>query len=318
MSVNKRGIALLDYNDEQDLDLLVRISEMYYIQGKAQKEISEALNLSRSGVSRLLNAARERDIVQFTVRNPSQRLLELGQAVTEEFGLVECLLSPVERTYDALQLRLAYQAAKCFLSLLESGDIVGVGFSSTVHKMVELLPNSSDYACMRFVPISGGTGVTRQPHINYTVQLAASKFSGDYVSLNVPLYIDEPTIVAKLFEEESIRQCTDLWDQLSCAVIGIGATNRAVPEGLRVPSPDLPTTAAVCGWFFDEHGKVVGDKTTAAISVKQLHDTPKVLAVAGGVHATAAILAVLRAGFVTHLVTDEEVARDLLYLNRKK
>ncbi|HBN94910.1 MAG TPA: hypothetical protein DDZ66_01300 [Firmicutes bacterium] len=308
---------MLDYNDEQDLDLLVRISEMYYIQGKAQKEISEALNLSRSGVSRLLHAARERDIVQFTVRNPSQRLLELGQAVTEEFGLVECRLSPVERTYEDLQLRLAYQAAKCLLSLLESGDIVGVGFSSTVHKMVELLPNSHDYACMKFVPISGGTGVTRGPHINYTVQLAASKFSGDYVGLNVPLYIDEPSIVAKLFEEESIRQCTDLWNQLSCAVIGIGATNRAVPEGLRIPSPGTPTTAAVCGWFFDEQGQVVADKSTAAISIKQLQDTPKVLAVAGGTHSTAAILAVLRAGFVTHLVTDEEVARDLLHLNKK-
>ncbi|HKM42400.1 MAG TPA: sugar-binding domain-containing protein [Limnochordia bacterium] len=308
---------MLNYNDEQDLDLLVRISEMYYIQGKAQKEISEALNLSRSGVSRLLHAARERDIVQFTVRNPSQRLHQLGQAVKEEFGLAECRLSPVELTYDALQLRLAYQAAECLLSLLNSGSIIGVGFSSTVHKMVELLPNSHDYACLKFVPISGGTGVTRGPHINYTVQLAASKFGADYVSLNVPLFIDEPSIVAKLFAEKSIKQCTDFWSQLSCAVIGIGATNRAVPEGLRVPSPHTPTTAAVCGWFFDEHGQVVEDKSTAAISIKQLQDTPKVVAVAGGTHSTAAILAVLRAGFVTHLVTDEEVARDILHLNQQ-
>lgn len=308
---------MLAYDDEQDLDLLVRISEMYYIQGQTQKEISETLNLSRSGVSRLLNAAKERDIIQFTVRNPSQRLLELGQAVKDEFGLAECRIAPVERSYDALQLRLAYQAAECLLSILNSGDIVGIGFSSTVHKMVELLPNSHDYACLKFVPISGGTGVTRRPHINYTVQLAASKFSADYVSLNVPLFIDEPTIVAKLFEEESIKQCTDLWGKLSCAVIGIGATNRAVPEGLRIPSPEIPTTAAVCGWFFDENGQVVEDKSTAAISIKQLKQTPKVLAVAGGTHSTSAILAVLRAGFVTHLVTDEEVARDILHLNKQ-
>ncbi len=307
---------MLHYNDEQDLDLLVRISEMYYIQGKPQKEISESLNLSRSGVSRLLNAARERNIVQFTVRNPSQRLLQLGQAVKEEFGLEECRLSPVERTYEALQLRLAYQAGECLLSFLSSGDIVGVGFSSTVHQMVELLPNSHDYACLTFVPISGGTGLTRRPHINYTVQLAASKFSADYVSLNVPLYIDEPTIVAKLFEEKSIKECTDLWGQLSCAVIGIGATNRTVPEGLRIPSPETPTTAAVCGWFFDQDGQVVEDRSTAAISIQQLHKTPRVLAVAGGTHSTRAILAVLRAGFVTDLVTDEEVARDILHLNK--
>lgn len=308
---------MLNPNDEQNLDLLVRISEMYYIQGKTQKEISESLGLSRSGVSRLLQAARDQGIVQITVHNPARRLSELAQALTERFGLQECRLCPGEENYDALQSRLAYQAAESILALLKSGDIIGLGLSSTVHRMVELLPGSSDYACLRFVPISGGTNMRRGAHINYTVEMAANKFRGDYVPLNLPLFIDEPTIVAKLLEEESIKECTSFWDRLSCAVVGIGASRVDVPDGLRVPSPSTPNTAAVCGWFFDDDGQVVASRSTTSISIQQLHDTPAVLAVAGGRHKAAAILSVLRAGFVTHLATDEVVARAILHMDQQ-
>ena len=110
-------ILLNYYNDEQDLDLLVRIGEMYYAQGKTQKEISEALGLSRSGVSRLLQAARDQGIVQITVKNPSERLQKLGEGLRQIFGLDECRVCPSEPD-EAGQLRLAYQAAELLLACL--------------------------------------------------------------------------------------------------------------------------------------------------------------------------------------------------------
>jgi len=307
---------LANYNDEQDLDLLVRISEMYYIQDRTQKEISEVLGLSRSGVSRLLQAARNQGIVQITVKNPSEQLKQLAQKLTEKFGLVGCRVCPSEKNYDAGLLRLGYQASELLLDCLKPGDVLGLGLSTAVHKMVELLPSYAEYACLKIVPISGGTGVSSAPHINYTVQLAAQKLHADYVSLNVPLFIDEPTIVARLLEEESIKQCTSLWEQLSCAVVGIGVTNNTVPDGLRLPSvpPEAVTAAAVCGRFFGEKGQIIEGKSTTSISVEQLRKTPAVMAVAGGRHKASAILSVLRAGFVTHLVTDADVARAILHL----
>lgn len=124
--------------------------------------------------------------------------------------------------------------------------------------MVELLPNTPEYPRLKIVSISGGTGITRGQHISYTVQLAAHKLHANYVNLNIPLFIEEPTIVARLLKEESIKQCTSMWTRLSCAVVGIGATNSDAPEGLRVPSldPGTQTVAAVCGWFFDKEGQL--------------------------------------------------------------
>lgn len=304
------------YNDEHDLDLLVRISEMYYIQDKTQKEISEALGLSRSGVSRLLAAAKRQGIVRISVVNPAERLEKLAEELASRFGLKECRVCPSEPSYEDLQARLAYQAGELFLANLKAGDVVGLGLSSSIHRMVELMPESSEYPCLQFVPVSGGTGWSREPQINYTVQLAASKLHGDYVNLNIPLFINEPTIVARLLEEESIKEVISLWDQLSICVVGIGAAHQDAPQPMRIPAqtPSSEATAAVCGWFFDDHGRKLEGKPTASVSIEQLRRTPTVMAIAGGRFKATAVLSVLRAGFCTHLVTDEDAARAILHM----
>lgn len=311
------------YRDDRDLDLLARIGEMYYIQKRTQKEIAEILGLSRSAVSRLLQAARDQGVVQITVQNPTARLVELAENLKERFGLRECRVCPNETDYDALKSRLGYETSKVLLSCLESGDVFGIGPSSTVHRAVELLPQTADYVCLIIVPLSGGSSRAREPQINYTVQLAATRLNADYVSLNVPLYLDEPLIAAKLMEETAVKRCTELWEELACALVGIGAINVAEPGSGDVrhildPAVARRTTAAVCGWFFNEHGETVQGKSTTSINVSQLKKTPVVVAVAGGRGKSAAVLSVLRAGFVTHLITDEMVAKTILFMTQQK
>jgi DNA-binding transcriptional regulator LsrR (DeoR family) len=50
------------------------------------------------------------------------------------------------------------------------------------------------------------------------------------------------------------------------------------------------------------------------VNVDQLKKARNVIAIAGGKSKARAILAVLRGKFVTHLVTDEDVAREILFM----
>ena len=59
---------------EHDLAALVLISEMYYIQGRTQKDIADSLGLSRPTVSRLLQTARDLGVVRISIVDPSERL----------------------------------------------------------------------------------------------------------------------------------------------------------------------------------------------------------------------------------------------------
>ncbi len=72
---------------EHDLAALVLISEMYYIQGKTQRDIADSLGLSRPAVSRLLQTARDRGVVRISIVDPSERLKALEEELVQAFGL---------------------------------------------------------------------------------------------------------------------------------------------------------------------------------------------------------------------------------------
>jgi DNA-binding transcriptional regulator LsrR (DeoR family) len=75
--------------------------------------------------------------------------------------------------------------------------------------------------------------------------------------------------------------------------------------------------AEVCSILLDHDGNPVDteiNRRTVAVRPEQLRRIPEVIAVAGGEPKAAAILAVLRGGLATSLVTDETAARALLAL----
>jgi central glycolytic genes regulator len=158
-----------------------------------------------------------------------------------------------------------------------------------------------------------------RPQINQVVHTAAQQLNAEFIYLNAPLYVGEDSIVQLLMEDTSIRQCTRLWDQLGNAMVGIGRGNIVdTKDPYFVAALDAVgrsrVAAAVCGWFVDGEGDAIKGRNTTSVSVGQLKKARNVIAVAGGKSKARAILAVLRGKFVTHLVTDEDVAREILFM----
>ncbi|MBP7868812.1 MAG: hypothetical protein KA002_01980, partial [Firmicutes bacterium] len=216
--------------------------------------------------------------------------------------------------------RLGYRGAELLLASLEPGDVIGIGASSTVYEAVKALHETRDYPGLRVVPLSGGSlGMDGNPQINQVVHMAAQRLNAESIYLNAPLYVGEDSIVQLLMEDTSIRQCTSLWDQLGNALIGIG---RGDIVGTKDPHflaaldavGRSRVAAAVCGWFIDGEGNAVKGRNTTSVNVDQLKKARNVIAVAGGKSKARAVLAVLRGKFVTHLVTDEDVAREILFM----
>lgn len=304
---------------ECDINTLVLVSEMYYIQGKTQKDISEQLGLSRPAVSRLLQAARDEGIVNITIIDPSKRLKEIEDRLVQAFGLEGCRVCPSGMP-EMLKARLGARSADMLMPLLKPGDVIGIGVSSTVYETVKALPYTRDYPSLRVVPLSGGgLGIDGAPQINQMVHTAAERLNGDPVYLNAPLYVGKPQVAKMLMQDDSITQCTRLWDCLGCAVIGLGQGNlsdtrdpyfAAALEAVE----HQQVAAAVCGWFLDIEGRGVVGGCPTSVSFGQLKKARHVMVVAGGRQKAKAILAAMRSGFVTHLVTDENAAREVLFM----
>lgn len=74
----------------REQQLLVKAARLYYEQGQSQNQVADTLGVSRSSVSRMLAAARERGIVQIRINDPAGRDLELEGELTARFGLRDC------------------------------------------------------------------------------------------------------------------------------------------------------------------------------------------------------------------------------------
>ena len=63
----------MEYVMEQSRDIqkLVQIAKMYYIEGMTQESIAKIIGISRSTVSQLITEAKNAGLVQITIKDPA-------------------------------------------------------------------------------------------------------------------------------------------------------------------------------------------------------------------------------------------------------
>ena len=78
--------------EDQGTRLLVKVAQLYHLQGLNQDLIGRQLGVSRSKVSRMLKEARERGLVDITIRYPARFSLDLERQLESELGLREAVV----------------------------------------------------------------------------------------------------------------------------------------------------------------------------------------------------------------------------------
>lgn len=77
-----------------DIQLMVQVSKMYYMEGLTQEKIAKQLGISRSAISMILSEAREYGIVQIKIKYPKNNLEEVSKEFIAKFNLKDCLVIP--------------------------------------------------------------------------------------------------------------------------------------------------------------------------------------------------------------------------------
>lgn len=85
--ITKIHICEIHMTDREHIQTLLTVAKRYWLEQATQAEIAAEIGYSRSMVSRLLDEARRRGIITFTVQHPLQRAIELEQDLTRTFGL---------------------------------------------------------------------------------------------------------------------------------------------------------------------------------------------------------------------------------------
>ena len=323
---------------ELDLSLAVRAAWLSYIGGRTQGQIAERLNISQAKVHRLIAEALSRGLVKVFVQDEPADCLALEDALSRKFGLSHCIVAPDLGAGDLGSSQTEAQqvfatigsaAARFLHRELACGKIkvVGVGKGRSLAAMVERLPGQRR-PDLKIVSVSGS--LTRNLAANpldIVLSLSARTQAAGYF-LPVPYLAKNLTEKSVLLAQDSIRSMLDLARQADLVLVGIGSLEgdahlRQVGMIADEEWTDLKGHGAVgdlMGSFIDAEGHPVAsavNQLSVGLGLPDLKGK-RVVAVAGGSHKAAAILAALKTGILTGLVTDERTAAVVVDLAQRK
>ncbi|HET6438097.1 MAG TPA: sugar-binding domain-containing protein [Anaeromyxobacter sp.] len=316
-----------------DVQLVVKVAQMYYLDGLKQEQIAKQIGISRSLISMILTEAKERGIVEITVRDPFLNDDDLSRRLSTLHPATRFTVIPTSsRDPTARRKLVAQRAADMLARSLEGGEVVGLAWGRTCLEFVQSFrPAGDDRLEFSIVPLIGGSSQTA-PYfqINEMVRVLAERSGG------TPYFIHAPALVTDREERDlhlstsSMQPIRQKWRQMDIVVTAIGALGGDHPDresymGETEMFRHLDAREAVgdiCARYFDRRGRFVVDdyyERVVGVPAEALKGAKTALCMASGMEKVEAIAGALKTGVAKQLVLDEPTARaELEFLSGEK
>lgn len=310
----------------EETRLLVKVSKMYYEEGLSQDEIILRLGLSRSKISRLLQQARDKGIVQIKVVSPNHLFSDLEYILEKRFGLLEALVVEAHAgdAQESILRELGTAAAGYLERSVGASTIIGISWGSTLHSMVEAL-HANHIPGSKVVQIIGGLGQPEaEVHATDLCHRLARALDGQLMLLPAPGIVVSQQAREVLVDDLYIQRTMAMFNSLDMAFVGIGAPapDSVLVRNSAIINPDemeLMLEKGAVGdialRFFDAQGQPIPseiDKRVIGITLEQLKQVRRVVGIAGGPQKIRAILGALHGKLINILITDSITAERLL------
>jgi len=296
-------------------------ARLYYDEGLTQHEVAKRLSVSRSTVSRLLQLARDNDIVRIEVRAPSPAA-GLSADLAAELGLQRAIVVPAQGPRAGLQALVAPALDELARTELAAGDVLAVSWGKTVWEIAQAQRFPS-LRGVRLVPAVGGMDeddVRFQP--NEIARRVAAASGGEVSFLHAPA-LPSPELRRSLLSDPQIAERLALWNRIDTALGGIGMPPAALGVGPAHVLAAREALAAAVGDVASRHFDMAGEPVELphedmllAVTRAQLRNAGTVIGVAAGPEKAASIIGAARARLVDVLVTDAVTASAALEMLR--
>lgn len=309
----------------RDIQRLVQISKMYYIEGRTQESIAKEAGISRSAVSQLLTEAKNAGLVQITIKDPSVNNDELAGEFERRFGLRKCLVVPTTMKNSRMLLRVVVgQTVRLMESLMASHTSFGMAWGSACYEFMQAFPDDTDLCDITVVPLIGGSPLISQEfQINECVRQFAEKVSGTPMFMYSPGIVDSLKDKKRFLESIYMQGILEQWKHLDCAIVGIGrlaetyGNSQFTPDNMLshiLKHPDC-VVGDLCARHFNIRGEIIKcshNDRLIGIDEQGLRGTKTVAAIAVGGVKIFPIIGALNSGILHYLATDELTAHQVL------
>ena len=298
-----------------------RIAWYYYVAGLTQQEISDRLGIARARVNKIAGQLRADGSVVVDIRLPLVTCVELEEKLKAIYGLKQVAVVPSVADDEQLRRMIGDAGGILLDALIGDGQCISVGWGRTLSASIKRL-RSRQLKDSSVVSLMGG--LTRGSDTNtFEVSTDLAKTLGaDCYYVTAPIYC--PSIESReiLLTHSGVNEVMERARKSDLAIVSCGdlshKTALTAMSSVGERLPDLKKSGAVgeiLGTFLDKHGLPVDhilNQRVIAMPPADLKMIPNRLLISGGLYKADIIEAILRAGYVNGLVTDEAVAQRLV------
>lgn len=308
-------------NEEQQL--LIDVAEMYYLEDKTQSEIARSLYLSRPKVSRLLKKARERKIVEIIIHYGDDPYQQLSRRLRQAFRVDKVVIT---KSYDDEEKTIrdcGRAAAGELAKILKDDMVLGISWGRNIKAMAKYTPKSN-HRDIKVVELFGDIQSGSDPeNVRHAGLLLAQNLGAELYGLHCPLYINDPKAREAVKNTPIVRNTLNMIQNCDVIISGIGHIGNATSLAIwdNYVDPDIQSqiikangVGFLCAHFFDQNGEFLDlpiNREVIGVDIETMKAKQNIL-VAGGRYKTRAILALLQAGGINTLITDEENVKEIL------
>ncbi|MCF8008377.1 MAG: sugar-binding transcriptional regulator [Halanaerobiales bacterium] len=313
------------------------LKEVYNYQPIGRRSLSSKLKLSIRSVRKHIDFLHDQKYIKITksgtviTKNGQDFLNELDIYIKEIkdikyledkieslVGIKKVMVVPVENDFKLINKEIGRFTARYLKEIIKDDDILTVTGGSTLAEIAENLVIKEKKRNVTVLPGRGGLGEKVEIQANTIAAKIAKKIGGKYKLLHIPDDITKESL-AMITNEPSIKKTLDQLLKTNILIHGIGtaemmSTRRGMDNKQVRKLKDKGAIGEAFGLYFNQDGKVVYSTASVGLSMENLKEIEKVIAVAGGVKKAKAIISVVSPKYHDVLITDELTAREILKL----
>ena len=300
---------------------MLLVANLYYKDKLSQQQIAQKLNISRPWVSKLLTRAEEVGIVKIEIISPYNENSELEELLRKKYSLKQiCISTSVQSSGDPLALA----AAQYFLSELKNGDTVGVGWGTSVSRLIAQTP-SAVFSDVHVVPLAGSFGNTISHFPNFSALRLSEIIGASACALHTPALCASEEEYRTLLANDGTQKALYQAEHADILLLGIGAFEDSIsPQYGVFKEEDInllkqeKAMGDVALQYFNTAGQKIDIEATKhlikADIFKASTNARTSIGIAEGLHKVQMIDTALKLKLVNAFFTNEETALALLGL----
>ncbi len=295
--------------------LVKEVAQMYYFKGLTQSQIAKKVYCSTSTISRILKYGIDSGIVKINIENSVSRVTHLEDMIKEKFNINDVRISKtVEDDIPIFQL-----ACEKLEEELEKSEVVGISRGRAIRGMVDAYDGKifKDKCIVQVIGIVNTEESYEGPKI---LDIIANKTKCNAQYLFAPFAVFNDEAKKELMKLPNIASTFEKIDHCDVVISGISDFDfrskttfwgDLMTDELISYFEERNAVGSLLGTVLDKDGNIIPADIYSNVFAKGLEfykNNTRMVIVGFGEEKAKVLFAILKAGFIETLITDEKTA----------